>query len=326
MVPDPNVPDWRAAGVLWYPATFVKHHKKVAPNHEYEFQCTNGTVYQSKDSVLPSSIVQRFTHERGLWEDIEYVNLTVKMLGKIRLPFYMHPDHPRHKNHELADIFSAEILQIAEILTAFDSNHHMVANFLNYFRSRKEVEWHKNAGDWMAVLGLSPTPELEVVLDAAMAALLRHENFLSILEEECERRVLGVGSALLQILAIRHEIREPLDLKGDILTDFFADRVAPCPTDGPKTLEAMFAATPFPAVNTGSNDLLKQMLIFNKAHHALYDPDFRPLTFQRAGESIVTTTTPMPFLLKQKADVEIEGKKPTKCPKRETKQNLRGHQ
>ncbi|KAF8135259.1 hypothetical protein K438DRAFT_1997452 [Mycena galopus ATCC 62051] len=106
-----------------------------------------------------------------------------------------------------------------------------------------------------------------------MAALLRHENFLSILEEECERRVMGVGSALLQILAVQHEIREPLDLKGDILTDFFADRVAPCLTDGPKALEAMFAATQFPTVNTGSNDLLKQMLIFNKAH-ALYDPDF----------------------------------------------------
>ncbi|KAF8209088.1 hypothetical protein K438DRAFT_1960816 [Mycena galopus ATCC 62051] len=74
-----------------------------------------------------------------------------------------------------------------------------------------------------------------------MAALLHHENFLSILEEE----------------SVQYEIREPLDLNGNILMDFFADRVVPCPTDGPKALEAMFAATPFPEVNTGSNDLLK---------------------------------------------------------------------
>ncbi|KAF8142419.1 hypothetical protein K438DRAFT_1784824 [Mycena galopus ATCC 62051] len=318
MVPDPNIPDWRAPGVLWYPATFVKRHKKVAPNHEYEFQwfeCTDGTVYQSKDSALPSSIIRRFTRERGFCEEIEYIDLTANMLGKIRLPFYMHPDHPRHKNPELADIFSAAIPQIAEILAAFDSNHRVVANFLNYFRSRKEVERRKNAGNWMASLGLVPTPELEVVLDAAMAALLRHENFLSILEEECEMRVMGVGSALLQILAVQYEIGEPLDLNGDILMDFFADRVVPCPTDGPKALEAMFAATPFPEVNTGSNDLLKQMLIFNKAH-AFYDPHFRPPTFRRAGESIVTPTTPMPVLLKRKADVEIEGEKSTKRPKK----------
>ncbi|KAF8144196.1 hypothetical protein K438DRAFT_1783068 [Mycena galopus ATCC 62051] len=101
----------------------------------------------------------------------------------------------------------------------------------------------------MASLGLVPTPELEVVLDAAMAVLLRHKNFLDILEEECEMRVMGVGSASLQVLAVQHEIGEPLNLNGDILMDFFVDCMIPCPTDGPKALRAMFAATPFAKSN-----------------------------------------------------------------------------
>ncbi|KAF8145894.1 hypothetical protein K438DRAFT_1991356 [Mycena galopus ATCC 62051] len=152
----------------------------------------------------------------------------------------------------------------------------------------------------MASLGLVPTPELEVVLDAAMAVLLRHKNFLDILEEECEMRVMGVGSASLQVLAVQHEIREPLNLNGDILMDFFIDCIIPCPIDGPKALRAI-------------DHLLKQMLIFNK-DYAFYDLDFR-----RAGESIVTPTTPIPVFLKRKGDVEIEDEKPVKRPKKAKK-------
>jgi hypothetical protein len=107
-----------------------------------------------------------------------------------------------------------------------------------------------------------------------------------------------------------------LDLNGDILMDYWADRVVPCPTDGPKALQTMFAATPLRKVK--SDDLLKQMLIFNKAH-IFYDPDFRPPTLRRAGELIVTPTTPMSVVLKWKADVEIEGEKPAKRPKKVNK-------
>ncbi|KAF8128800.1 hypothetical protein K438DRAFT_1789399 [Mycena galopus ATCC 62051] len=115
-------------------------------------------------------------HQPSFEDSPARMNSAKRKTWKISLPFYMHPDRLGHKNPELADIFSAAIPQVAETLAAFDSNHRVVANSLNFFRSRKKIERAKKAGDGMASLGLVLTPELEVVLDAAMAVLLCHKK------------------------------------------------------------------------------------------------------------------------------------------------------
>jgi hypothetical protein len=139
MVPDPRVSDWKAPGVLWYPARFIKRHEdRERKPDEYEFEwleCNNGMIYDSTDSELPPLMPRMFRRARKFCVDIDAANLSAKQvrlsrlhnriqlmqfiqIGKVRMPFYMNPDYPDHENPELAAIFNAALPQIAEMLAA----------------------------------------------------------------------------------------------------------------------------------------------------------------------------------------------------------------
>ncbi|KAF8132128.1 hypothetical protein K438DRAFT_1788072 [Mycena galopus ATCC 62051] len=119
----------------------AKHMKaRWARNRPWHAKCSD--QFRLLSARL-ASLVRRLTRTPEFCEEIEYVDLTAQVLEKISLPFYMHPDHPGHKNPELVDIFSAAIPQVAEILADCDSNHGMVANSLNFFCSRKKIEHPK---------------------------------------------------------------------------------------------------------------------------------------------------------------------------------------
>ncbi|KAF8217966.1 hypothetical protein K438DRAFT_1747209 [Mycena galopus ATCC 62051] len=241
MVPDPNVPDWRAAKTRWYPATFIKCHKGAAPYHEDEFrwfECTDGIIYGSQSSILPPLFLRRFTRSRKFCEEIAEVDLTAKQVGKVRLPFYIFPEHPDHKNPELEEVFEAAIQQVAKILVDFDPGHPVIENFTKYFKSVKGVERCRQR----------------------------------------QERVSGVGTVLLQLLAVQEELDEPLNLNGDISEDLITGRVISCLSDGQSTGK------------------------------------FRPPTFRREGPSIFTPTTAIPvtLTLKRKASEKIEGERRAK--------------
>ncbi|KAJ7241317.1 hypothetical protein B0H12DRAFT_1237044 [Mycena haematopus] len=319
MVPDPNAPDWKAPGVLWYPAKFIKRHKNASKHREYEFQwfeCTDGTVYRSADSLLPPELLRKFSLGREFCEEIENIDLTAEQLGKIRLPFYLFPDHPEHKNPELTEVFNEAIPHVARILATFDTAHPVVAHFKQYFRGQKPTQWRRLLAHWMSAISLVPTPELEEVLIRPLTSLLSHESLVELPDEVRNDRVMGVGSALLQMLAVQKELGEPFNLNGDTLDDIFTGRVVRCSNDGPAALAAMFAALPLSNVNSG--ELVKQMLNFNNAH-IFYDPEFRPPTFSREAKSSGSSTTPILVHLKRKPDIEIEGEKPQKRSRKATK-------
>ncbi|KAJ7877119.1 hypothetical protein B0H14DRAFT_2567952 [Mycena olivaceomarginata] len=238
MVPDPNVPDWRAPATRWYPATFIERHKNAAPHNEYEFrwyECNDGIIYDSKSSILPPLFLRRFTRSRKFCEEIAEVDLTAKQIGKVRLPFYMLPDHPDHKNPELEEIFEAAIPQVAKILVDFDPGHPVIGNFKEFIKSVKATERRRGVSDWMRTFGLAPTPEMEVVLSSPLTSLLDYGLLSDIPESERQERVLGVGAVLLQLLAVQNELREPLNLNGDILDDLITERVVSCLSDGPQS-------------------------------------------------------------------------------------------
>ncbi|KAJ7212897.1 hypothetical protein B0H12DRAFT_1079352 [Mycena haematopus] len=261
MVPDPNAPDWKAPGVLWYPAKFIKRHKNASKHREYEFQwfeCTDGTVYRSADSLLPPELLRKFSLGREFCEEIENIDLTAEQLGKIRLPFYLFPDHPEHKNPELTEVFNEAIPHVARILATFDTAHPVVAHFKQYFRGQKPTQWRRLLAHWMSAISLVPTPELEEVLIRPLTSLLSHESLVELPDEVRNDRVMGVGSALLQMLAVQKELGEPFNLNGDTLDDILTGRVVRCSNDGPAALAAMFAALPLSNVNSG--ELVKQML------------------------------------------------------------------
>ncbi|KAJ7354108.1 hypothetical protein DFH08DRAFT_804028 [Mycena albidolilacea] len=195
---------------------------------EYEFrwfECTDGTVYQSEHSILPPEILRTFRRGRKFCEEIDEIDLLHAQVGKVRMPFYLFPDHPDHNNPQLAHIFDAAISPAAEILATFDPAHPVISNFNRHFRGKRAIERRRVAGDWMRTLNLVPTPELEAVLQPSLMILLGHQVLAHLREPECQERVLGVGSALLQTLAVQHELGKLLNLNGDILEDLITGGV-----------------------------------------------------------------------------------------------------
>ncbi|KAJ7876478.1 hypothetical protein B0H14DRAFT_2568192 [Mycena olivaceomarginata] len=118
MMPDPNMPAWKAPGLLWYRARFIERRKQYEhTDREYEFGWLGRLGYTTTDVPdilqIPKIVQgnQRDTNFRG-----------PDMLGNVRLPFHLKPGDPDHKNPQLEAIFSAAIPHVADILAAFDHN------------------------------------------------------------------------------------------------------------------------------------------------------------------------------------------------------------
>ncbi|KAJ7810907.1 hypothetical protein B0H14DRAFT_2606979 [Mycena olivaceomarginata] len=145
----------------------------------------------------------------------------------------------------------------------------------------------------MDTLGLVLTPELETVLTDPLIRLINHPALLRLTEEECQTRVMGVASVLLQILAVQHELGEPLNLNGDLIDNLKDESV---------------------------------MLAF-KRDHTMFDEELRPPLLRRDWPSYFPPTKPIPVqikgTLKRKGDVVVDEEKPPKhaksCPKTECK-------
>ncbi|KAF8207932.1 hypothetical protein K438DRAFT_1755326 [Mycena galopus ATCC 62051] len=105
----------------------------------------------------------------------------------------------------------------------------------------------------MRTLGLDLTPELEAVLSDPLMHLMGHDALLGLTQQECNIRVMGVGSVLFQLLAVQHELGEPLNLNGDLIEDLKDDSVVACRPDGDEALNAMFSA--IPTTSTESNPI-----------------------------------------------------------------------
>jgi hypothetical protein len=61
----------------------------------------------------------------------------------------------------------------------------------------------------MHTFGLAPTLEMEAALSSPLTSLLDYRLLSDILQSEHLKWGLGVGSVLLQLLAVQNELREP---------------------------------------------------------------------------------------------------------------------
>ncbi|KAJ7658185.1 hypothetical protein DFH06DRAFT_1407814 [Mycena polygramma] len=312
LIPSPLVPSWKAPGVLWYPARFIERHKKRAgKKDEYEFrwlECNDGTIYNSATSDLPVMIQRTFHRTRKFCQEIYEVHLNENQVGVIRLPRYMDPTFERHENPALAAIFDAAEPRIAKILARFSSNHPVVANFEAYFNGKKTISRSRDAEKWLRTCELISNPELDAVLEPVLSRLMNHPDLKHIPLPERSERVPGVGSALLQLLAVQHALGEPLNLNGDLLGDLLDDRVVHRPNDGEEGLEAMFAVT------GDASQVAGRMLRF-RAQHAMYDEEYRPPTYHRLEKSRRPATDAIRVIFKRKADEEVEEQPPAKRAK-----------
>lgn len=205
----------------------------------------------------------------------------------------MKSDYPDHKNPMLTAIFDAALPQVALILAIWDEKHPAIQSFNKYFSGAKSIERHQKAGVWMGTFGLAPTPELEAVLSAPLLNLMQHTDLAALTDAKPTERVMGVGSALFQLLAAQNELGEALNLNGDLIHDLCDDSVVSIRSDGNAALNAMFASVSFSSSKTSID---QQMLKFNRTH-TIFDEDFRPPTFRREHPSQVPPSDPIPVTI-----------------------------
>ncbi|KAJ7283204.1 hypothetical protein C8J57DRAFT_1675521 [Mycena rebaudengoi] len=329
MLPHPDAQDWKAPDTVWYPARFIEHHKnRKAAFNEYELrwlECNDGTVYYSSFSNLPVLMLRTIYRSRKFLKEVQDVQITENQIGNICLPFYMKPDDPNHKNPTLTAIFDAALPLVAEILASWNNGHPVIRSFETFFIEKKKHARAREADNWMRTLGLHPTPELEAVLTDPLMHLMGHDALLGITQQECNIRVMGVGSVLFQLLAVQHELGEPLDLNGDLIEDLKDDNVVVCWPDGDAALNAMFSA--IPTTSTKSGVLVQQLLAF-KRDHTIFDKEFRPPTFRRDRPSHFPPTVPIPVVVndtsKRKKNEEVDAEKPAKRVKVDPKKARKG--
>ncbi|KAJ7631566.1 hypothetical protein DFH06DRAFT_1140371 [Mycena polygramma] len=122
------------------------------------------------------------------------------------------------------------------------------------------------------------------------------------------------------LLAIQHELGEPLNLNGDLISDLWEESVVPDRMDGTAALTAMFGSIALKA----NIPVDQQMLRFNR-DHTIYDRDFRPPSFRRMLPSIrppcASITVVLPGELKRAGSPLSEDEKPPKRQRKEKTHN-----
>ncbi|KAJ7751105.1 hypothetical protein B0H16DRAFT_1841502 [Mycena metata] len=106
----------------------------------------------------------------------------------------------------------------------------------------------------------------------------------SVPELEWYRRILTVGRVLLQLLAIQHELEEPLNLNGDTFEDLIDKAIIPLTLEYDQGLRAMvLAAKPKQLWHKQYWDepAFKTFLKDFTVNHTFPDPTYRPPTYTR---------------------------------------------
>ncbi|KAK7018136.1 hypothetical protein R3P38DRAFT_2981460, partial [Favolaschia claudopus] len=102
--------------------------------------------------------------------------------------------------------------------------------------------------------------------------------------DEWNRRVLGVGRTLLQLLAIQYELGEPLDLNGDLFLDLVEENVNQVPSEFFRGQRAMILAMHLQVLRHrkfwDSEQFYGHVEEFNELH-TTFDPTYRPANYLR---------------------------------------------
>ncbi|KAJ7451365.1 hypothetical protein FB451DRAFT_1525745 [Mycena latifolia] len=303
MLPYPGASDWRDDDVLWYPARFSGRMERSAGTvREFKFkwlECVDWSDHEDPETLFPLLIPRTYQREREFCQDVANTVLKSRQIGKIHLPSYLQPEQSAPLDHPLIAIFRGAVSRLAVVIAAFHIEHPVVKCYTDYFSTRPSTARDTEASLWLTNLRLSPTPELEALIQPPMHVLLSHSR-LGVPPLEWKRRVLVVGPVLLQLLAIQHELGEELNLNGDTLRELFDRAIVRCSNDGTTALQAMFLATERIELKDrkgwDTDRFSRHMLRFNTAH-TVYDPSLRPPTWRRVKPSSIIPNHPVLFAI-----------------------------
>ncbi|KAK6996404.1 hypothetical protein R3P38DRAFT_2799715 [Favolaschia claudopus] len=176
---------------------------------------------------------------------------------------------------------------LVKLLTTFSGDHPVIDSYNQFFKDRPER--HRDSQEWIAQWlpagPNDPCPEL-VSLMVPPIGKLRQSCPASVPNEEWNRRVLGVGAALLQLLAIQHELEEPLNLNGDIFVDLVEEEVKTAHDEVAEAQRAMIMALNLKVLRHrkywDKPKFARHIEEFQE-YHTTFDPTFRPATYLCIG-------------------------------------------
>jgi hypothetical protein len=184
--------------------------------------------------------------------------------------------------------------KMAQIL-ATDASNPVLQHFVAHF---KETPWNVEASlSWMKRCSFLPSPALEQMLVAPLAALSAHD--LMRLDSEGSQKVFGPGCVLLQLLAIQHSLGEPWNLNGNTFVHIQSGCLVPSPPPCLQGRNAMWESIN-PLVRAFESKITTSQLVDwaeqFKAAHTAYDSMSSLVFYRRAMHSDSGAAASMPAI------------------------------
>lgn len=196
------------------------------------------------------------------------------------------PDDADSLDPKLSHLFSLAVPAIVEILVLMDISNPVIRSYRARFKNdpvtaRKSIEWMRSCS-------LEPSPALEAMLAESLAALTSHELMRS--DADASHKIWGLGSVLLQLLAIQHSLGEPWDLNGNTFSHIQTGLLVTSTPRGLDALHAMWLCMDPISIRSKRQLTVAQLATFDtkfKADHTVYDTPTRVAFFRRVAKSDV---------------------------------------
>ncbi|KAJ7932010.1 hypothetical protein B0H13DRAFT_1857428 [Mycena leptocephala] len=171
-------------------------------------------------------------------------------------------------DNELSYLLFLAVPRISQLLADMDTSNPIIESHEASFTDNFRLYTARKSIDWMRAYSFDPTPALEAMLVEPLAALVEHP----LLDQDIDavRKIFGLGSVFLQLLAIQHSLGEAWDLNGQTFADIQTGLLLASPPSAVRGMDAMWASAD-PIIVAGENQLSTAQLatfeaIFNSAH------------------------------------------------------------
>ncbi|CAK5269038.1 unnamed protein product [Mycena citricolor] len=275
-VPYPATNDPDDSGSRFYPAVLVRRHvERRGQSDEYEFSWSeflDGVLFNAPDR--PTQLDNFFLPHATF---VRYSNMIHKgrkkvpdsKIGTYRVPFYLNPKAEIHVNSNLAQVFSAAIPVVGNVLRLWDQRHVVIKAWIRYSREQRKKKKRLGPDSWASKLGLIFTEELDQTLGYALSRLMIHTTLADIPFHERNERVQSVGCVLFHLLFVQRELGEPFDAGGASFDDLRSESILACP---PKHVDAVETAMfQIWRVRWNTVDELGEARRKFRANHCTYD-------------------------------------------------------
>ncbi|KAJ7132733.1 hypothetical protein C8R46DRAFT_1235681 [Mycena filopes] len=180
-------------------------------------------------------------------------------------------------------IFDTAVGPLAKLLVEFPDEHPAVSSYMLFFADQPDEWEERHIENWSPKRLTDPHHEL-VALMAEPLTQLQDFKIVAVPGRERRRRVLTVGRAMLQLLAIQHELGEPLNLNGDMFEDIVDGSIEAIDSEHYAARRTMLIGTKPKVLSHNKHWNLQRFVDYAEDvinNHIILDPDYRPALHRR---------------------------------------------